>query len=555
MSKKILVLFFILICLMPAMSLMRSGYFPMHDDMQAMRIHQMTLCFKDWQIPCRWVPDMGYGYGYPQFNYYPPLPYYVMTLIHLVGVSIIDSVKIGFILTFIISGIGMYLLGNKLWGKYGGGLSTLFYLYAPYRAVNVYDRGAMGEIWAMAFFPWVIWSMERIWQRNKPIDIVLLSVSVSALMTSHLLSTLMVAPLLMVWWLVRTFQHRKNLTQNLISFVISGLLSLGLSAYYVLPSLIEKPYAHLETLTMGYFNYLAHFATLKQLITNTHWGYGSSLLGPHDDMSLSIGIWHITIAIIAWVVITIKFNKSKQYIWVNILLIAGLGYLFLAHSKSTFIWKSIPMLEWLQFPWRFLAPASFVFSLVAGAILYFPSRKNSKVKIYEIILIICSPLIFLNISYMRPSSWFPMTDHIKLSGEAWRKQQTISIFDYLPIDAKLPPAERAPDKPWFATGVGEIINYSKGSNWQKIELNSSTKNIVSVPLFYYPGWQVRVNDQIVPINKGNELGLITFEVNPGFSQVLINLVNTPIRLISNGITLISILITTWLITRSFKYEN
>jgi len=534
---------------------MRPGYFPMHDDMQAMRVHQMTTCFQDWQIPCRWVPDMGYGYGYPQFNYYPPLPYYVMTLIHLTGLSILTSVKIGFILTFVISGVGMYLLGNKLWGQYGGIISALFYLYAPYRAVNVYDRGAMGEIWAMAFFPWIIWSMERIWQRNKPIDILLLAISVSALMTSHLLSTLMIVPLLMIWWLVRTLQNRQNFTQNLISFIVSGLLGLGLSAYYLLPSLMEKQYAHLETLTMGYFNYLAHFATLRQIITNTHWGYGSSLLGPYDDMSLSIGIWHVIITIIAWTIVSIKFNKSKHFIWISSLVTTGFIYLFLVHQKSTFIWKLIPTLEWLQFPWRFLAPATFIFSLAAGAILYFPSSINKKLRINEIILLICIPLLFLNISYMRPRSWFPMTDEIKLSGESWRKQQTISIFDYLPIDAKLPPADKAPEKPWFAMSEGEITNYSKGSNWQKIELNSTTKNVVLVPLFYYPGWQVEVNDQIVPINKDNDLGLITFEVNSGFSQVLIKLVNTPIRLISNGVTLISILIAILLIFRSNKINK
>jgi len=41
--------------------LLRSGYYPMHDDMQAIRLMQMDKCVKDMQIPCRWVPDMGYG--------------------------------------------------------------------------------------------------------------------------------------------------------------------------------------------------------------------------------------------------------------------------------------------------------------------------------------------------------------------------------------------------------------------------------------------------------------------------------------------------------------
>src|SRR3989337_4439722 len=104
MFRKNILLFALLILTIPAISsLLKPGYFPMHDDMQAMRLLQMDKCIKDGQIPCRWVPDMGYGYGYPQFNYYAPLPYYVMETIHLLGFSYLDSVKAFFVLTVIIS--------------------------------------------------------------------------------------------------------------------------------------------------------------------------------------------------------------------------------------------------------------------------------------------------------------------------------------------------------------------------------------------------------------------------------------------------------------------
>ena len=53
----------ILLSLPTVISLMRPGYFPMHDDLQAVRVFGMTECFKEFQIPCRWVADMGYGYG------------------------------------------------------------------------------------------------------------------------------------------------------------------------------------------------------------------------------------------------------------------------------------------------------------------------------------------------------------------------------------------------------------------------------------------------------------------------------------------------------------
>ena len=80
---------------------MRPGFFSMYDDMQVIRLQQMDKCVKDGQIPCRWAPDLGYGYGYPLYQYYAPLPYYVMETFHLLGFSLINSVKIGFILTII----------------------------------------------------------------------------------------------------------------------------------------------------------------------------------------------------------------------------------------------------------------------------------------------------------------------------------------------------------------------------------------------------------------------------------------------------------------------
>src|SRR3989344_4697735 len=89
--------------------LIKPGFFFMQDDLQAMRVHQMFACFKDLQIPCRWVPDMGYQYGYPQFLYYPPSVYYVGALIHLFGIQIIDSVKIMFALGYIFSALFMFI--------------------------------------------------------------------------------------------------------------------------------------------------------------------------------------------------------------------------------------------------------------------------------------------------------------------------------------------------------------------------------------------------------------------------------------------------------------
>ena len=54
-----------------------SGYFPMHDDTQPARVFAMSQELKRGVFPVRLVDYLGYGFGYPLFNFYAPLPYYL----------------------------------------------------------------------------------------------------------------------------------------------------------------------------------------------------------------------------------------------------------------------------------------------------------------------------------------------------------------------------------------------------------------------------------------------------------------------------------------------
>lgn len=142
MKKDFLVIFLILLFIVPTFfRLIRPGFFPMQDDLQAFRIQQMDKCFDDMQIPCRWVPDAGYQYGYPQFIYYPPSVYYLGAILHRAGLQYIDAVKILFVLGYIASALAMFVLIRSFLGRWPGVAAALIYSYVPYKAVEVYVRG------------------------------------------------------------------------------------------------------------------------------------------------------------------------------------------------------------------------------------------------------------------------------------------------------------------------------------------------------------------------------------------------------------------------------
>jgi len=99
--------------LLVSLPLLRGGYFSHQDDLQIIRIFEMRKCFSDFQIPCRWVPDMGWGNGMPVFNFYGPLAYYWGAILSFVF-GFIGSAKILFFITLVGGSFGMYLL--KIYG-------------------------------------------------------------------------------------------------------------------------------------------------------------------------------------------------------------------------------------------------------------------------------------------------------------------------------------------------------------------------------------------------------------------------------------------------------
>src|SRR3989338_1004644 len=113
MKGLLIVLFLSLGTVLP---LFHSGFFPMHDDTQVVRVNQMYKALSDGQFPVRWVSDLGYGFGYPIFNFYAPLPYYAGAFVNFFTDSL-SATKLMFFIGIILSGIFMYLLGKEISGE------------------------------------------------------------------------------------------------------------------------------------------------------------------------------------------------------------------------------------------------------------------------------------------------------------------------------------------------------------------------------------------------------------------------------------------------------
>lgn len=526
--KIILILFFL--TLPTLLPFFNSRFFYTQDYIFIARLHQMSTALADGQFPVRWAPDLRFGE--PIFNFYAPLPYYIGALIHRLGFNFLWTAKTLFILSSILSALTMYIFIRELFGKKAGILASILYTCAPYRAVDIYVRGSLSETWAFIFFPLIFYASLLVVKKANFKRISFLSLSLSGLFLTHNVTTLMFFPFLALWIGYLIWQ-KKNL-KVIIPLTAAFILGIGLAAFFILPAVFERQFIQTKYLIVGYFNYRAHFVAFKQFFS-LFWGYGSSLWGPNDGLSFQVGF-------VNWVILgltgvfAIVFRRDKNFLGLSLLL--GLSFflsIFLQHNKSTLIWEALPIMAFIQFPWRFLAISVFIVAIAGGAIA--PHFKN-RFKFLYFVLIIAS--IVSTFSYFKPKEYADDSFFDKfLNKETMRKGVDLTK-DYLPIWVETVDGEVF-DTPRAEKGKVEISNLVRRSTSLQFSLKVLDEALIEAPITYFPGWEVRANDKIITQANPSKMGLIRFELPKEQYNVKLQLKDTPIRAFANLVSSFSII--------------
>jgi hypothetical protein len=436
----------------------------MHDDTQVARVFEMGKALQDGMFPVRWVEDLGYGYGYPIFNFYAPLAYYVGGLFTLLGFDALISTKIMMGIGILLSGIFMYLLAREFWGEMGGVLSGLFYLYAPYHALDIYVRGDVAEFWAYAFIPLMFWGFYKVFdspRRSPSVTsevgpswkwVVVGSLGYAGVILSHNLTAMMVTPFLIIVILLYcyiVYKRKKLLTTYYL--LLTAVLGLVLSAFYWLPALLEMKYTNVLSQIGGGADFRDHFVCINQ-IWESNWGFGGSAPGCMlDGMSFVIGKLHIlsfVVSVALFVltllrVITGYYEKIKEKMLVVIISIFGfLISVFLMLEVSKPVWELLEPMAFFQYPWRFLLLASFFSSFLSGSILMFLNKWSFKIYGLYFTIILVVLLISFNIKLFNPQTVLSNTSFDYTNEYALKWTASKISDEFLPPNFKKPKSER-----------------------------------------------------------------------------------------------------------------
>lgn len=532
----LLVVLFLMVLTIPSFWRMLRFGIQSLQDFHIFRLYEYSRCIQDMQIPCRWSPDASFEYGQPIFNFYGQASYLIGEVFRLIGFSYIDSLKGVFIFSLVASALTMFLLSKQVWkSNIAAIISSVVYVYAPYRALDVWVRGALPESVAFVLFPLIIYFLNDYFNSSKFKSLILFILSFSALVVTHNLSAFMFSIFLSIWFLYKLIDTKKY--QLLPSFVFAGLLIIGLSSFYIIPVLFETKFITLDKTIEGYFNFRSHYTTLYQLFISNHWGYGASSWGNKDDISLSLGYVQWILSLVTLVLILVT-KQLRRYINFFVLLFIGLILLWFTHNKSTFVWEAIDQLKYVQFPWRFIGIAVFSFSLAAGAVVTF--FKSLRIKIVFCMVIIALA-IAINIGYFFEDLWYKIGDAEQFSGYRYQQLVAASLNDYWPNYGTSVPGALAPRDPYYQEGSGSAKLIEKKSNRAKYAIYSnSTDSVIIIPIVYFPGWSAKIDNRPRAVYPSGDLGLITINIGNEIGVVDLYFGNTDYRSIGNIVSIFSL---------------
>ena len=198
----------------------------------------LANAFEEGQILPKIYPYANNGFGYATPLFYCDLFLYPFAILYHFGLSAVWCYKLCVLFYTTLGNIFIYLIFKKETNDRKLSLLVSFlYLTCSYHLLNIFIRGALGEILAMTFVPLVLYAIYRILVKHEDCFI-FLGISFSLLVQSHLISSLLYGIFFFCMIVVFLIMNRKDFSlikKTIITIIKGTIIALLLCAWYLLP--------------------------------------------------------------------------------------------------------------------------------------------------------------------------------------------------------------------------------------------------------------------------------------------------------------------------------
>ncbi|HJX59281.1 MAG TPA: hypothetical protein VJ481_01845 [Patescibacteria group bacterium] len=530
MRKHLLAIILIsLFSLLGLKALLAPGLYTAHDIWhQVARLYHYQRAVSEGVFPPYWISTLAGGFGYPLFVFSYHFPWLLALPILKIGFDIPATIKILFFISHIASGFAMYVLSLRVFkSRWAGLTSAILYLWAPFRFLTIIVAAAMGVAFVFTFIPILCLGILLAADEKKARwAVILIALGTAGIILSHFSSVLAVIPTAAIFSLAIFFtaKDRKAFVLNSLRGLLLGL---GLSSFYVLPAI------YYSKLGIGFGNnYLRYFVNLSQLVYSK-WGYGPIINSAKDgEMSFQVGVAHwISIALSSVLLIFSKRGKTQRHIPLS-LLIAFAFSLFMMLDYSLPVWETITHFVPVDFPFRFMLPAVFVASLLAGFVMISVGKLIKPILFIFLIVV----ALFTNRNHIRVNLY---TDY-QVEDYVAAEFTTSSMNEYLPLWVDTHLFSRKSTSPLEPENI-PVKDIERATQKLSFEAIFPKEMSVSVNHLAYPGIILRVDGN--PTNYSRDVyGRVSFSASKGKHNIAVTFEETKMIKIAKLVSLGSLIV-------------
>ncbi|MDQ2975449.1 MAG: hypothetical protein M3R69_08575 [Acidobacteriota bacterium] len=514
----------------------------------------------------RWLMGMNEGLGSPVFYYYPPVPFFLTSLLkpffpadlhgwHQLGLSAS--------LALIASGFCAYLWLKDLTDRNSALVAAVLYMVTPYHlAADLYIRGSFAEYWAFVWMPLILFFTHKIVNANK-LAVTGLAFSYALLLMTHLPITLIFSPLPVCYAFYISGGGRKL---KVTVGVLAGLaLGIGLSAVFLWPAMTTQQLVLLNRMTTGYFSY-------------KNWLLFSSFSLWRDE-KLPLLLLMLDLAAIASCAFIItrlnphKFTRRLNIFW----LVVAIASIFMMTDLSRPLWLIFPLVQKIQFPWRFNAILSLATTTMLALSIY--SFRKSDARRISVVWVTVILLIATWLPATGWAVWRAYPFHNPSQEEVNYKNREIDqereVPEYYPrwntAMAEMDWKTSGNEKDWdesmdrkfesllqrvghsggslskfnIVEGTGQVRIDGWGSGRIDLHVETLEGLKMNVSQFYFPNWTARMPGESsnLAVQPSQPDGLISLSIPRGSHEVLLEMKQSKAETSGEIISLISLVIT------------
>jgi hypothetical protein len=382
-------------------------------------------------------------------------------------------------------------------------LGAVVYTYTPYHLYNLYTRGSIGELVAMAILPFILWQIERK-------SVFFTALSLGALMISHNILAFLYLPLVFVYSLLSLDTFSQKLT-GFVRLLMTYVLGIGLSSFFIIPAVYDLQYIIFEKAKLAAVN--TNFVTLQ-------------LFGVVSAALIVFVIYRI-------VQLFIKDGKKimlkKEIRVLAFFTLIGIVVWFLTNPLSSGVWNFLPTTI-LQYPFRLLCLLPIVCAFLAAySTNFFPKYR------LPFALLVGIAVFITAVPYITPKEFFDRGDMYYANNFAtttvsneytprWVEKQIFSI-----------PNQKV------TTSNGTISDLISSSSHTSFTLSATDVTRVTINTTYFPGWEIFEGNMPISFTYHNMYGVMQFSRGKGVHHITAKFRETPVRLFSDILSIFSFL--------------